>query len=87
MLLDLAAQLGGEFIHADAYQAGTLAQRPGVAGMEAQLFGNLESANQAGREPRRRFALCGLQHGLQDNLFAAVEVVDQQERYEGQENQ
>jgi hypothetical protein len=28
-----------------------------------------------------------LQRGLHDNLFAAVEVVDQQESYEGQENQ
>ena len=55
-------------------------------GWIAKIFGHLESADQAGREPRRRFALCGLQHGLH-NLFAAMKVVDQQERHEGQENQ
>lgn len=60
---------------------------PGVAGVKAQLFGNLESADQAGCQPRRSLALGNLQRGLHGNLFPAVKAVDQQERHEGQENQ
>ncbi len=85
--LDFARQLGGEFVHADAHQARTLAQRPGVAGMEAQLLRNLEATDQAGRQSGWRLPFCGLQRGLNDDLVAAVKVIDQQEGHESQENQ
>src|SRR5438477_11964497 len=84
--VDFARQLGGERVHANADQTRTLAERPGVAGMEAQFFGNLKAADQAGSGSRRSF-VPGLQSRLSDDLLAAVKMVDQQEGCEGQQHQ
>ena len=85
--LQRAGQLGGEIIHADAHQAGAFADRPGVAGMVAQVFRYLEAADQRGLQTRHgvvRFR-GNLQRRLQG--AAGAEMVNQQKRRECEENQ
>ena len=86
--LELAGQLGGEIIHADAHQAGALTQCPGVAGMVAQILRDCETPDQGGLQSGRLcFLPCGnLQCGL-DNCVAAAEMIDQQKTCECEENQ
>src|ERR1039458_8964781 len=77
--VDLAGQLGGKIIHADANQAGAFAERPGVAGVIAQIFRDLEAANQGGMQSGRVSLLPGrgdLQCRL-NNGVAAAEMIDE----------
>jgi hypothetical protein len=77
--LQFAGHLGGEIIHADPNQAGAFAQRPGVTGVETQVFGHFEAADQRWLQaercvPRRRGNLqCWLLH---DGAASSV-MVDQ----------
>src|SRR5208337_639943 len=74
-----AGQLGGEIIHADADQAGALAQCPGVAGMVAQILGDFEAANQSGLQSRR-ICFLAVRGDLQCRLYnrvAAAEMIDE----------
>jgi hypothetical protein len=52
--------------------------------MKAEFLGNMEATHQAGRQPGQSLALHRLHCRWQHHLLAAVKVVDQQERYEGQ---
>jgi hypothetical protein len=56
-----------------------------MAGVIAKLFRNLETTNQAGRQTGRRFAFRDLNCWL-NYYLAAMEVIDQQERYECKKN-
>src|SRR5208283_4766041 len=86
--IHFAHQLRSKIVEAYPHQAGALAQCPGVAGMIAEIFGDLETSDEVGnRTDGRSFSLGHRDCGLDNNCLAAVEVIDQQESCECEENQ
>src|SRR5208282_1002205 len=74
---------------AHPHQAGALAQCPGVTGVIAEIFGNLEASYQVRNRTgcNRSFGFRHCHCGLDNNCLAAVEVIDEEESSECEENQ